>query len=143
VLDWDERAGNGHWVALHRDLIRLRRTDPVIADQAGHGIVATTPFPTLAAIRFAAPPAPAGHVLGDRLLVVNLGDDLDVATVPDPLFATGLGGGWRTLWSSEHEAYRGRGVRPVDHADGWSFPGRAAVLLAPDAEPLADEDPAR
>ncbi|MEJ1157146.1 malto-oligosyltrehalose trehalohydrolase [Prosthecomicrobium sp. N25] len=137
VLEWGERTDNAHWVALHRDLIRLRRTDPVIADQGGHGLVATTPFPTLAAIRFLAPQAGTG----DRLLLVNLGEDIEVPTVPDPLFATGTGGEWVTLWSSEDEAYRGRGAEPVAHGEGWSIPGRAAVLLAPGPE--AQEGDAR
>lgn len=131
ILDWSERDANAAWVALHRDLIRVRRTDPVIAGQGADGLVSTTPFPDLAAIRYFAPDLQDGTVVGDRLLLVNCGEALDLPTVPDPLFAPGLDRPWATLWSSEDALYGGAGAKPVCHDEGWSIPARAAVLLAP------------
>ena len=37
----------------------------------------------------------------ERLLLVNLGGDLPVASVPDPLFAPPAGTDWHVVWSSE------------------------------------------
>lgn len=129
VLDWSERDTNSGMLALHRDLIRIRRTDPVIAAQGGHGIVATTPHAALAAIRFIGPPDAPEH--GDRLLLVNLGEAVTRPGIADPLFASGASWSWGTLWSSELSSYGGGGVQPVVHDGGWSIPARSAVLLAP------------
>jgi maltooligosyltrehalose trehalohydrolase len=35
------------------------------------------------------------------------------------------------LWSSEDPRYGGDGVAPVETDEGFRFPGRAAVVLAP------------
>ena len=40
----------------------------------------------------------------ERLLLVNLGADLSVASVPDPLFAPPAGSDWHLVWSSEDPA---------------------------------------
>lgn len=126
VLDWSERDARPEWVALHRDLIRLRRTDPVVAAQADPGILASTPFPDLVALRFLA----AEPTTGDRLLLVNLGERIEAGTVPDPLFATWTDGEWEERFTTEDGLYGGAGGGPTYHADGWSIPARAAVLLA-------------
>ena len=67
----------------------------------------------------------------DRLLVVNLGAERFLSTVPVPLLAPPTPLRWSILWSSEDAAYGGAGTAPVENADGWRIPGQAAVLLAP------------
>ena len=70
---------------------------------------------------------------GDRLVIANLAEDLALQVAPEPLLAPPAGMRWRVLWSSEDPAYGGDGVPPVDTDDGLRFPGRAAVVLAPEA----------
>ena len=69
----------------------------------------------------------------DRLLVVNLGAELFLTTLPEPLLAPPTPAGWRIFWSSEDSAYGGAGTAPLETADGWRIPGQSAVLLASSA----------
>jgi maltooligosyltrehalose trehalohydrolase len=125
-LDWAERERNTAALAFHRDLLRLRREDRTFRAQRRdriHGAV-------LAAEAFAL------RWLGessaeDRLLLVNLGGDLAVPAIPEPLVAPPEGARWRLAWSSEDPAYGGSGTPPVDSEEGWRIPGHAAVLLVP------------
>lgn len=125
VLDWSERARHPHWLALHRDLIALRRSDPVLRLQGRNGMSTAAPREPIGMLRLHGGPGD-----GDRLLVVNTGIDWKPRTVTDPIVATPDGKPWRTLWTSDALVYGGRGAVPVDGDDGWTFPGRSAVLLA-------------
>ncbi|HVZ88191.1 MAG TPA: malto-oligosyltrehalose trehalohydrolase [Polyangia bacterium] len=122
-LDWSERERHGGTLALHRDLLRLRRS---------------APFATAARERMAgAVLGPATFVLrffgdGDRLLVVNLGRDFAAPAVAEPLLAPPAGQRWGLAWSSEDPRYGGGGTAPVDTDDGLRFPGCAAIVLAPE-----------
>jgi maltooligosyltrehalose trehalohydrolase len=122
VLDQSERERNREAVALHRDLLALRR------EICGEGA-----------------PRVDGAPLGDeawvlryfggagdhRLLIVNLGRDLKLETVTEPLLAPIEERGWRVRWSSEDPLYGGGGIaEPL--VDGmWRITGRAAIVLAP------------
>jgi maltooligosyltrehalose trehalohydrolase len=123
-LDWSERERNAGTLALHRDLLRLRREDPAFSsgDRACiHGAVLDRDALVL---RFAC-------LAGDRLLIVNLGRDLNPASMAEPLLAPPFQQRWRTLWSSEDPCYGGQGTAAVETDAGFVFPGRAAVVLAP------------
>jgi maltooligosyltrehalose trehalohydrolase len=68
----------------------------------------------------------------DRLLVVNLGREIELEVVPEPLLATPRGKRWHLQLSSEDTYYGGQGVvYPVE--DGgrgrWRLPAQCAVLL--------------
>jgi maltooligosyltrehalose trehalohydrolase len=67
----------------------------------------------------------------DRLLVINLGAELILSSVPQPLLAPPTPAGWKILWSSEDAVYGGAGTAPIESDEGWRIPGQAAVLLAP------------
>ena len=70
--------------------------------------------------------------LSDRLLIVNLGNELTLLSVPEPLLAPPDGHDWSLDWSSENPLYRGGGISPlVDHGGEWQIPGHAAILLRP------------
>ena len=102
ALDWDERESprGRQWLALHRDLLRLRREDAAIAEGGETGVEVATLAPSALVLRWlGAEPADA------RLLVVNLGRELDYAPPSEPLLAPPIGLRWRTLWSSEAAAY--------------------------------------
>ena len=122
ILDQSERESHAGARALHQDLITLRRTDPVIHVEATRIDGAVIGAEALVIRYF------GGHA-GDRLLLVNLGCDLDLAPAPEPLLAPPASGDWELLWSSEAPKYGGEGTGPVN-ADGlWRVPGECAVLL--------------
>jgi len=127
-LDWTEREANATHLALHRDLIALRRRDPVLS--AGiREIDGAVVGPQAFVIRFFAEDG------NDRLLVVNLGVDLPLAIAPEPLLAPpDLQHGWIPRWHSEDPRYGGRGAPALESEDGrWRIPAESATLLAASA----------
>jgi maltooligosyltrehalose trehalohydrolase len=120
-----ERHSHIAALALHRDLLRLRREDGVFGSHAG--VRGSVLGPEAFAVRW------AGDGGDERLLLVNLGRDLLLRPVSLPLLAPPGGRCWRLLWSSEDPRYGGGGVAPVETEDGWLVPGQAAVALV--AEP--------
>jgi maltooligosyltrehalose trehalohydrolase len=123
-LDSSEREAHAEMVALHRDLIKLRRMEPALrAPRRGDydgAVLGAEAF----VLRFF-------HRDGDRLLLVNLGRDLHLDPAPEPLLAPPLAMRWRLLWSSEDYRYGGLGALHPDTDEGWRLPGQAAVLLSP------------
>jgi maltooligosyltrehalose trehalohydrolase len=123
-LDFGERERHVSVLALHRDLLALRRSEPAFrqqrADRVFGAVLGTEAF----VLRFR-------HEDGDRLMLVNLGRDLLLAPAPEPLLAPPARDGWRILWGSEDVAYGGTGLPEVECEDGWHVPGHAAVVLRP------------
>ena len=64
----------------------------------------------------------------DRLVLVNLGRDLEWSPAAEPLLAPPVGRGWQPLWSSEDPRYGASGTPPLD-AHRWFLPGHAAIVL--------------
>ena len=125
-LDWSQRAANTQSVALYRDLIRLRREDPVLRQQQARALDGAVLNDHAFVLRF------FGAALGDRLLVVNLGARLHADPVAEPFLAPPLDRAWRTIFSTEAPAYDGWGTPPVESLDdGWWIPAESAVLLGP------------
>jgi maltooligosyltrehalose trehalohydrolase len=74
-----------------------------------------------------------GDARQDRLLLVNLGQDLPLSPIPEPLLAPPDGARWRLIWYSEAVAYGGEGTPAVlatCNAE-WMLPGGAAAVFAP------------
>ena len=93
-LDWNQRDEEA--VAFHRELLQMRRDEAL----AGAAVVRDALF----VLRFEA-----------RLLIVNLGDAIDVDPVNEPLLA----GDWTPVWSS------GDAMTAL-----WRVPGHAAIVFA-------------
>jgi maltooligosyltrehalose trehalohydrolase len=125
-LDYSERSRNAGVLALHHDLLRLRRDDPVLAAQRRERVNGAVLGAAALVARF------FGDASDDRLLVVNLGRDLDLDPGPEPLLAPPAAGAWQVAWSSEDPGYGGGGTAPLETDEGWRIPGHAAVLLAPE-----------
>jgi maltooligosyltrehalose trehalohydrolase len=125
-LDYSEIAKHAKAHALHRDLLRLRRQDPVISRQAADGIDGAVLSASCFAVRFFSP-----DYQNDRLLLVNLGTDLELNPAPEPLLAPPAATEWTKLWSSDDPQYGGCGTAPLDSDENWKIPGQAAVLLKP------------
>ena len=123
-LDWQERERNEMHLALHEDLLTLRRSDPVLTEarEVDGAVIGPQAF----VLRFFAPDG------DDRLLVVNLGIDLPLEIAPEPLLAPPDGqSGWTRLWHSEDPRYGGRGAPPLESKTGtWRIPAESATLLA-------------
>ena len=125
-LDWSERAANAEAVALHRDLIRLRRDDGTLSRRTPRMLDGAVIAEHAFALRFF---GPGGD---DRLLVVNLGTRLRPETIPEPLLAPPLHRQWVMSFSSESPEYGGWGTPPVEtERHGWWIPAESAVLLRP------------
>jgi maltooligosyltrehalose trehalohydrolase len=125
-LDWSECERNRTTLDLHRDLLRLRASDPVISRQDVTAIDGATLSEHCFVLRW----FDADH--GDRLLVVNLDCELSPASIAEPLLAPPRGSGWQLAWSSEAPGYGGLGsFEPVaDHGRGaWRIQAQSAVLL--------------
>ena len=124
-LDLSERESHASCYAMHRDLLRLRREDPVFRAQAAGGLDGAVLTPEAFVLRFFS----KGD---DRLLFVNLGRDLDLIPAPEPLLAPPDGACWEVVWSSEDPRYGGGGTPPPeDREGGWHLTGQAAVVLRP------------
>jgi maltooligosyltrehalose trehalohydrolase len=121
-LDPAERARHAGERALHRDLLRLRREDPVFRAQGEGGFDGAVLAPHAFALRW------FGGGDGDRLLVVNLGADLHLARVPEPLLAPPDGQAWATALTSEDPRYGGHGAMPL-REDGWRVTAECAFVL--------------
>ncbi len=128
-LDFRERQRHATIYALHRDLLRLRREDPVFRSPRPRGVDGAVLGPQAFVLRFFAPDG------ADRLLVVNLGRDLHFDPAPEPLLAPPEGTGWTKLFSTEDIPYGGCGTPPLDTAENWWLPGEAAVVLVPEPGP--------
>ena len=121
-LDLSEIERHPEAVRLHRDLLALRREDPVLRAQRLERFHGAVLGPDAFVLRW----------LGekeDRLLAVNLGNDLPLTQAPEPLLAPPAGEPWQIAWSSEAPAYGGRGISPLTRDGSLLFPGGTALLL--------------
>jgi len=123
-LDLGERERHGKVYALYRDLIRLRREDPVFS--VGYSchiegaVLGTSGF----LLRY---------FLGEeqRLLLINLGREMHLTPIPEPMLAPPLGCDWEILWTSEKLEFGGSGTPRLDTERFWRLQGNAAAVLMP------------
>jgi len=101
----------------------MRRSDPAFRQDTERRVDGAVIAPAAFCLRFDA----GDH--GTRLLIVNLGRDLDVTPVPEPLLAPPAGCTWALQWSSEAAIYGAGGEAPLDLEGPWHMPGDAAVVL--------------
>jgi maltooligosyltrehalose trehalohydrolase len=67
----------------------------------------------------------------DRLLIVNLGADLDRASFAEPLLAPPADSDWVLNWSTEDPAYGGGGTPDLFPDGWWHLPAESALVLTP------------
>src|ERR1700744_5490925 len=80
-LDFSERARHAPAYQLTKDLLKLRRDDPVFRSQRPRGVDGAVLGEQAFVLRFFAEDG------GDRLLLVNLGRALSPRPAPEPLLA--------------------------------------------------------
>jgi maltooligosyltrehalose trehalohydrolase len=133
-LDITERVTHAASYDLHRDLLRLRREDPILARQSRADLDGAVLAKDAFVIRYFGGPA------GDRLLVVNLGRDVDLLPGPEPLLAPPMGQCWQVLFSTDDPRYGGPGVVPAWSDKTWRLPGASAQLLGTANLPLGGNE---
>ncbi|HTE44803.1 MAG TPA: malto-oligosyltrehalose trehalohydrolase [Gemmatimonadaceae bacterium] len=132
-LDRSERESNSDILALHRDLIALRKREIATGSPHARRVDGATLSDDAFVIRYI---ANDGH---DLLLLVTLGKPMHLRIMSEPLLAPPRTGRWGMLWSSEDPRYGGFGLPALDPSmKDWSLPADCAVLLGPRA-PGANE----
>jgi maltooligosyltrehalose trehalohydrolase len=121
-LNWQEVDRHANVVRLHRDLIRLRKNDPVFSQQNRTAMEGSVIGPEAFLLRW------FGDDYDDRLALFNLGRDIDWQIVAEPMLAPPPSRQWRLLWSSEEPYYGGAGTPGFD-GKTWRVPGHAAVVF--------------
>jgi maltooligosyltrehalose trehalohydrolase len=120
---------------LIRDLLKLRREDPIFRAQDSTQIHGAVIGPEAFALRY------FGDLPDCRLILVNLGRDLYPATNTEPLLAPPPGMDWSVIWYSEAPGYGGSGIAPLEPDQPWRASGHSLVVLAPVPAPERPEEP--
>jgi maltooligosyltrehalose trehalohydrolase len=129
VLDPRDRRLDHPQVALHRDLLRLRRDDPAFTDPRPEALDGAVLSEHAFVLRYF-----QDDPRRDRLVLVNLGPTFARPVTPEPLLAPPADTGWRAVWSSEDPRYGGHGTPPPFDRTRLAIPARAAVVLVPDPD---------
>lgn len=135
-LDWGELEKEEHqqMLALHRDLIALRRSDPVFSAKPERGRVDGAMIGDRAClVRFFAADGM------DRVLILNMDGEEHLSIAPEPLLAAPHGMQWEVLFCSEDPRYGGTGcLYPETReefwrlpGENWRLPGRCCTVLKP------------
>ena len=130
-LDFSEREKNAPEYQMHKDLIALRRSDPVFANPRLRGVDGAVLSASAFLLRY------FSETHGDRLVLVNLGMDLHLEPSPEPLLAPMADRRWRVVFSSEDPQYGGTGTRAPD--ENWRIAGHSAMVLKSEAMVLKSE----
>src|SRR5205085_5522360 len=123
-LNWSEREKYPQLYALHRDLIRLRKTDPRFREVKPKGVDGAVLGRRAFVLRYF-----ADKPEDERLLLVNFGKQTVFSPAPEPLLAPPDNYEWETMWTSEAPEYGGIGMLPVANDIGWTLFAEAAVAL--------------
>jgi maltooligosyltrehalose trehalohydrolase len=123
-IDWAEAEKHGEVLLLHRDLLRLRKSDPIFARQDATMLEGAVVGPEAFLLRWFDP----DH--DDRLMLVNLGRDLECRPMSSPLMAAPRDTRWELMWSSEAPRYGGSGTAMLD-LKNWQMLGHATIVLRP------------
>ncbi len=136
-LDQGERRAHSQEHDLHRDLLRIRRTEAAFARQEPGAVDGEVLGAEAFVLRFF-----GERDVDDRLLLVNLGRDVHVHPSPQPLLAPPEGHVWDLFWTSEDPRYGGWGTPPPETEFHWHLQGEAAAILKPRPRnaPPADAD---
>lgn len=125
-LDFTEREKHADIYRLHKDLLRLRKENPLLG-KAERGTYDGAVLGERAfLLRF------FGRSQDDQLLIVNLGPALQFNPAPEPLLAPPDRSEWILSWSSDDPNYGGNGITALEtEEDNWRIPADAAALLIP------------
>src|SRR5258708_10741721 len=121
-LDLTERERHREAYDLHRDLLALRRDDPVLSRAGTYRPEGAVLGEGALVLRY------LDAARGDQLSVVNLALDRDFSPAGEPLLASPLDTRWRLAWSSEAPHYGGQGVPPLNTDGLWRIAASSTML---------------
>ncbi|MBV8781109.1 MAG: malto-oligosyltrehalose trehalohydrolase, partial [Phycisphaerae bacterium] len=132
-----QQGYHGRIYRMHKDLLRLRQTDPIFSrrDKSHAEVDGAALTESAFFLRY----FDSGGNNDDRIIAVNLGNDLILSRLPQPLLAPPSDMIWETMWCSEHASYGGTGCPPFESrgeswraaGEYWRIPGRCAIVLRP------------
>jgi maltooligosyltrehalose trehalohydrolase len=123
-LDWTEFERHTDWRRFHVDLLALRRGDHAFSSSVSGDVDGAMLSAEAFALRYF-----HERPQEERLLIVNLGGDVEAASFPEPLIAPPADCQWIVHWSSEAPEYGGGGTPAVVGPAGWRIPARSAIVL--------------
>ena len=125
-LDFSERERHAGTYRLYQDLLALRRDDPAFAEQRADRVAAACLDERVFLLRFAS-------TEGDRLVVVNLGADLELDPAAEPLLAPPSDATWALVLASEDVKYGGSSYRKPYDDGKWSLTAMSTYVLRAEA----------
>jgi maltooligosyltrehalose trehalohydrolase len=125
-LDWSQRETHRQGYELHKDLLALRREDPIFRRQRADQIEAAALETECLALRYFDDIDGEGS---DRLVIVNFGRQFCYWPAPSPLLAPPRHRQWELLWTSDQVRYGSSSTPAVETEKGWQIPAEAAVVL--------------
>ena len=126
-LNWEERTSHADVLLMHADLLRLRREDPLFSRNTWDSVDGAPLGAEALVLRYY---GDRRDGFDDRLLIVNLGADVEISIVPEPLLAEPRGRAWSILWTSGAMKYGAPETPALQEDDGrWRLPGETAVVL--------------
>ncbi len=126
-LNFGERISNKQYYSLHCDLLNLRKNDPVFKTSGRKRIDGAVLGREIFIIRFfGLTPS------NDRLLIINLGRDIQLYPDPEPLSVPPLNRKWKLLWYSEDPKYGGNGAMLPNEDEVWNISGHTAFFMGAD-----------
>jgi len=129
-LQWSDSTRARQSATLHRDLLTLRRTDPVLSTlgTSAIAIASSAPTPSIVVLRYQ-------HGHDERLVLMNLGP-VTTVEMNEPLLAAPSGQTWEMTWCSEHADYGGRGIVESFGDGQWTLQPHCAWMLRNLAAPM-------
>jgi maltooligosyltrehalose trehalohydrolase len=124
-IDWSELVTHQENFQLHVDLIRLRTSDPVFSQARRNAVDGAVLGDAAFVLRWFANDGQ------DRLMLVNLGRDLLLSPMAEPLLAPPRQRVWQLAWSSEDPRYGGEGTPAWEPTRPAWLRGESALVLIP------------
>ena len=123
-LDFSEREKHAPLYDLTEQLLKLRKEDPTFARQERGGLDGAIMADEALVLRFF-----GENERLDRLMLINLGRDLEFEPCPEPLLAPPEGCVWKDVLSTEEPRFGGCGA-PSAYNDGrWYLTAHSAIVL--------------
>ncbi len=124
-INWKDKERHQPHYQLHRDLIEMRKKDPVFSHFSEVTVDGALIDEDFFLIRYFSS-------YGDRLLLINLGIDYHLYPASEPLLAPPRGHIWNKMWSSEMPRYGGFGYLKTKPHHNWKITGHSASILYPE-----------
>jgi maltooligosyltrehalose trehalohydrolase len=123
-LNFDDRQANDPVYLLHKELIALRRSDPVINGKERCSLDGAVYGQHAFVLRYF-----GLEDANDRLIITNFDRDLALSPAPIPLLAPPPDRRWQIIFSSEDPRYAGQGAPPVHFDDQFKMPGFSVTVF--------------